>query len=310
MAIHERLYSRLADPPRARGQSPALAISRYGARYATRGWFTKLVLFGSYAPALVFCFIIYLANQNPDQVPQAVSMLSQGQHVFDDVASITDEAWYRICGIMLWSLLSIQGWLALFLTPLVGAHQIADDLRSHAFEVYLARPISSWDYLFGKLLVVMRPVLQVMLVPTFLVMIMASAFLEGSFGACWTMFPRVLVAVLIWSLVNAMVILGISSMGKSSRYATIIWFVASFGTFLLSVLLGQTTGQPLFDLIGLQQNLYFVLWEFIEFQPFEIRELPVLDVQREVWPSVVILASLTTLSGWLVMRRIASGRLP
>ena len=73
MAIHERLYSRLAAPPRSRSTFPALAISRYGTRYATRGVFRKLVLFGSFAPAVIMSFGLYFVAQNEESVLRFVA---------------------------------------------------------------------------------------------------------------------------------------------------------------------------------------------------------------------------------------------
>jgi len=308
MAIHERLYSRLAAPPRSRSTFPALAISRYGTRYATRGVFRKLVLFASFAPAVIMSFGLYFVAQNEEAVLRFVARNGMGNYA--SMAEVPADKAYQSLSTVLWMLLLWQGWFATLLTPLVGAPQIADDMRSHAFEVYLARPISRWDYFLGKLLVIMRPLLLIMGLPVVIVLGMAHGFLEGTFASTWTLYPRAFAAILVWATVNSIVILGISSMGKSARYASVIWFVVTVGSFIVASILLQATQNSMFDLVSYNHCLFSVVINLIDLRPVVDLDVPILDIDRGPRSSLLVLGGLCLLSTWLVMRRLRAGRLP
>jgi ABC-type transport system involved in multi-copper enzyme maturation permease subunit len=183
-------------------------------------------------------------------------------------------------------------------------------MRSHAFEVYLARPISRWDYFLGKLFVIMRPLLLIMVAPVLIVLGMAHGFLEGTFSNTWTLYPRALVAILAWATVNSIVILGISSMGKSARYASVIWFVVTVGTFIVGSILLEATQNSVFDLVSYNHCLFAVVINVIDLRPVIDLDLPILDIDRGLGPSLTVLGGLCALSTWLVMRRLRAGRLP
>ncbi len=316
MAIHERVYTRLAAPPRKRSTLPALSISRYGARQATRGILTKIVYFGAFTPAIFFAFFIYGISRNQEMLLGVIGGVGIGR--FDSIDQVPAETIYQAGSAMTWTMLEIQGWFAIFLTALVGAPQIADDMRSHAFEVYLARPIKRTDYLLGKLLVVMRPVLTIMVLPVILVLVISNALIPETFQGTWPLYPRALAVAVIWAAVNGLVILGISSMGKSARYASVIWFVLTVGTFIVAGILQQTTGDPAFDLASYKHNIYIVVVNILgsdqlsQFAQTTGDEdmLPLLDTSGSVLPSVAVLAGLGALSAWLIIRRLTPGRLP
>ena len=308
MAIHERLYSRLDNPPRTRATLPALAISRYGTRYAMRGVLRKLVLFASFGPAVIMSFGLYFISQNEGSVLAMVAQLGMGS--YESIAAVPPDTMYQALSTVLWTLLLWQGWFATLLTPLIGSSQIADDMRSHAFEVYLARPINRWDYFLGKFLVIMRPLLLIMVVPMSIVLGMAHGFLEGTFTNTWVLYPRALVSILVWATANSIVILGISSMGKSARYASVIWFVVTVGSFIVASILLETTKNPVFDLVSYNHCLFAVVINAIDLRPVVDMDLPILDIERGPMSSLLVLAGLCALAIWLVMRRLRAGRLP
>lgn len=309
MAIHERLYARLANPPRERAGLPALAISRYGARYATKGVFAKVVLFGAYAPAIFFLFAIWGISRNEQNIVDFMSQMAGRK--YDSFEDIEPDVIHDVVASMVWLMVFIQSWFSTVLTALVGSHQIADDMRSHAFEVYLARPINRWDYLLGKILVIMRPLCQAMLLPILVILAVAHALIPATFGPSWSLYPEVIATILIWAFVNATVMLGISSTGKSARYASVIWFVLTIGTFWISAILQFETQNSAFELVSYNHNLFALVFSFIGLEHSLVElEAVTVDPNQSRLPNLAILAALSALGIWLVLRRLRSGRLP
>jgi hypothetical protein len=199
----------------------------------------------------------------------------------------------------------------MFLTAIVGAGQIADDMRSHAFEVYLARPIRGFDYLLGKLLTVVRPLLLVTLAPAILLLVISHVLIPDSFSATVGLYPKAAIAALVLSFVNAAAILGISALGKSARYASIIWFALNLGSFAAYTILINLTQDSRFEVVSYAVNHYIVGKHILDVEELpSIAPINSLNVSQSPWLSLMILAVISFLGIWAVMRRVRAGRLP
>ena len=311
MPIHDRIYARLEHPPKTRGTHPALGISRYTVHYILKGWPARLGLFGGIIPVIVFAMMIYVAAQNENVVFRALAAGGLTTGEIQSFAEVSGDSWYRLGANFVSMVLWVGSWVAMFMTAIAGAGQIADDMRSHAFEVYLARPMRSSDYVLGKLLTVMKPVLLVTLAPALLILLIGHVLLPDSLASTLSLYPRVILLALIFSLVNACAILGISSLGKSSRYATIIWFVLNLGTFIAFGVLTTNTQNADFELVSYTVNHYIVAMSILDTELLpRLAPVDVLDPGRSPWPSIAILATISFLGLWMVSRRSRAGRLP
>lgn len=308
MPIHERLYRRLEVPPQKSSSYAPWAIASYNSKYILKGWFAKLVYWGSLAPFLVITVMLYVASQQPEGALGVLSMVT-GTRV-SSLGEVPAEVWNRLGSNLIYFFVGmIQGWFALIVTAFVGASQIAGDLRSHAFEVYLARPIKNSDYVLGKLLVIVRPLIFVMFVPACGVLLASNLLFPETFRPLLPFYGWAFVAALVQALINGIVMLGISSLGKSSRYATIIWFSFYFVSFIVATTLTLSTGNTDFELISYRHNVQILLAELLSLVPYEAMDLELPFLDRPLLPSILILAGLTGTSLWLVMRRLRSGRL-
>ena len=120
-----------------------------------------------------------------------------------------------------------------FVTVYVGAGLIANDRRANALQIYLSKPLTRAEYIFGKLAILMTFLLLVTWVPAIVLLIVQIAF-AGNF----TFFreQRVPVsgdhALLVhrgraWS---SAAMLALSSLSKSSRYVGILYAALIFFT--------------------------------------------------------------------------------
>lgn len=120
-------------------------------------------------------------------------------------------------------LMKTQSFWAIVMGAVVGAGEIAEDLRSGALVFYLGRPLTRRDYVLGKALAVSVPVILVSAVPT-LILFALQALFEGRWE--WLREnARVVPAAAAYGLVLAFfvsgVVLGVSAVARRRRWATI-----------------------------------------------------------------------------------------
>jgi ABC-type transport system involved in multi-copper enzyme maturation permease subunit len=165
-------------------------------------------------------------------------------------------------------LVHIQGYFILLISSIVGAGLIAKDLRSNALEIYLTKPITPVDYVVGKLAVIFVFITLVTFVPALLVYLTAVAVWPGFLGATWPILFRMAGFCLLASLVNGIVILGLSSLAKSARFATVIWFALAFISAWVGLILSSLTKSRLMSLVSWRENFNTLAGWFFSTRPW------------------------------------------
>jgi ABC-2 type transport system permease protein len=109
---------------------------------------------------------------------------------------------------------------------LVGPRLISYDLRSRGYLLYLSRPLTPMEYVWGKACVLFFLLTMITTVPA-LIVYCAGILLSSSPGAflqTWDLPLRILVASLTLMLPTTAVALAYSSMTHESRFAGFAWF--------------------------------------------------------------------------------------
>ncbi len=113
MPIHERIYRRLDGGTQRRAGWAPWVISSYLAKTSLRGWFSRFVFWGSFAPVFFISAALYIATRNED-----LSRLL-AQFLGEPVASLSEvrpETWYRVgANGIYWMMGHVQGWFALMI---------------------------------------------------------------------------------------------------------------------------------------------------------------------------------------------------
>jgi ABC-2 type transport system permease protein len=112
-----------------------------------------------------------------------------------------------------------------FITVYAGAGLIANDRRANALQIYLSKPLTRGEYIFGKLAVLMSFLLFVSWVPAVVLLIVQIVF-SGSFRFFLDnlfLFPAITVFAFIQVLAVSMAMLALSSLSNSSRYVGILY---------------------------------------------------------------------------------------
>jgi ABC-2 type transport system permease protein len=272
MPIHDQGYRRYGGERAAHGRAWAV-IAWAGIRtMLQKRAFLGLMLI-AWAPFFVRAVQIYAAAN----VPQA-SFLAPTPEMFRDF-------------------LTQQSVFVFFIAVYVGSGLIAADRRANALQIYLSKPLSRVEYVFGKLAVLLVFLLLVTWVPAIVLLIVQvmfagdfTFFLENIF-----LFPAITLSAFLQAIVVAATMLALSSLSKSSRYVGILYAGVIFFTQAMYGVLYQVTRDSRWAWVSFSANLGQV-------NAFIFRMRPSYDAPWQV--SLLILAAVVVLSAVILERRV------
>ena len=208
MPLHDLSYQHF-DGPRTSRFNRSFAMGRSSASLLLKRRSFLLLLTVSWIPVLARAAQIYIARQ----FPQAFVFITIDAGLWQEFLS-QQVAYLPVILVALYT----------------GAGAISTDLSTGAFVVYLSKPISRIDYVFGKAMPVMAALLVVTLVPA-LMLLVVQVFVVEDFEL-FALTPFLPVSVVIYSvwicLYFTLTVLAISSLTRSTRVAG-----AGFGALAL-----------------------------------------------------------------------------
>jgi ABC-2 type transport system permease protein len=208
MPIHDQGYRRYRGE-KARTGTGWLVITRAGIRtMLARRAFLGLLLI-SWFPFFVRAVQIYVAAN----FPQAGELVAVKADTFRQF-------------------LAQQQTFVFFITVYVGAGLIANDRRANALQIYLSKPLTRAEYIFGKLSILMAFLAVVTWLPAIVLLLVQIAF-AGNFTFLANnvfLFPAITVFSFVEIGVAATTMLALSSLSKSSRYVAILYAAVLFFT--------------------------------------------------------------------------------
>ena len=119
-----------------------------------------------------------------------------------------------------------------FVTIYAGAGLIANDRRANSLQIYLSKPLTRFEYIVGKLVILMTFLLLVTWLPAVVLLIVQILF-TGSFDfftANLHLFPAITLFSIIQVLIVGSTMLALSSLSKSSRYVGVLYAALIFLT--------------------------------------------------------------------------------
>jgi ABC-2 type transport system permease protein len=184
-----------------------------------------------------------------------------------------------------------------FITVYVGAGLIANDRRANALQIYLSKPLTRAEYIFGKLAILMSFLLLVTWVPAMVLLIVQISF-AGNFTFLTNnlyLFPAITVFAFIQVTMVAAAMLALSSLSKSSRYVAILFAAVLFFSQAIYGVLYVVTRSSQLSWISFPANLAQV-------GDVIFRLPPKYDTP---WPvSLLMIVGLIAVSGIILERRV------
>jgi ABC-2 type transport system permease protein len=141
-----------------------------------------------------------------------------------------------------------QGLFVFFVTIYVGAGLIANDRRANALQLYLSKPMTSAEYIAGKLAILFLFLISVTFLPAMMLLITQAIF-AGSLEFIRNniyLVPAITLYSLVLVLLASTTMLALSSMSKSSRFVAVMYAGLFFFTLALFNALRGITGTSAF----------------------------------------------------------------
>jgi ABC-2 type transport system permease protein len=210
MPIHDQGYRRYGGGKAPHGQAWSV-IAKAGIRtLLVKKAFLGLLLL-AWFPFVIRAIQIY-ASANFSQV----AFLAPNVEMFHDF-------------------LEQQGFFVFVITVYVGAGLVANDRRANALQIYLSKPLTRAEYVFGKLAILMAFLLLVTWVPAVVLLIVQLLF-AGNFTFLRNnlfLFPAITLYAFIQVITIATAMLALSSLSKSARFVGILYTGLFFFTTAL-----------------------------------------------------------------------------
>jgi ABC-2 type transport system permease protein len=150
-----------------------------------------------------------------------------------------------------------QLWFVFFVTVYIGGGLIANDRRANALQIYLSKPLTRGEYVFGKLAILMAFLLFVTWVPGVLLLAI-QIVLAGNFTffrANAYLFPAITLYSVLIALVASAAILALSSLSKSARFVGILYASLIFFSQALYGVLRLVTGGSRISWVSIPEDL-------------------------------------------------------
>jgi ABC-2 type transport system permease protein len=273
MPIHDQGYRRYGGE-KARTGTGWMVITRAGLRtmFAKRAFLGLLLI--AWFPFLVRAVQIYVAAN----VPQAGALVAVKADTFRQF-------------------LDQQQTFVFFITVYVGAGLIANDRRANALQIYLSKPLTRGEYVFGKLAILMTFLAMVTWLPA-IVLLMVQAAFAGNFTFVRNnafLFPAITVFSFIEITVAASTMLALSSLSKSSRYVAILYTTVIFFTQAIYGVMYAVTRSTSLSWMSFSANL-------AQLGDVIFRQTPKYETP---WPvALLVTVGLIVLSGVILERRV------
>ena len=275
MPIHDQGYRRYRGE-KARTGTGWMVIARAGIRtMLARRAFLGLLLIAA-VPFVVRAVQIYLSTT----VAQAAQLIPVTAETFRDYLDGT-----------------LQHVIVFFITVYVGAGLIANDRRANALQIYLSKPLTRAEYIFGKLAILMTFLAIVTWLPAIVLLVVQISF-AGNFTFLANnlfLFPAITVFSFIMVTMVATAMLALSSLSNSSRYVGILYAAVIFFTQAIYGVLYAVTRSTAMSWISFSANLS-------QIGDVIFRQTPKYETP---WPvSLLMIALVITVSGVILERRV------
>ncbi len=196
-----------------------------------------LLLFASYIPFIVRAVQIFLITRLADK--PAIMQLAKS---------------FQINPAFFYKYLDGQFFFLMLMMVFAGGGLIANDKRLKALQVYFSKPVTAWDYLFGKWSILGCLGMLMGLVPAlllFIIRIMLAQDMKFLNDYYWLVFPIIGYSLISVGILSVL-ILALSSLSKNGRSASIAFFAIVMFAEIFRQILSRINS---ISLISLQANI-------------------------------------------------------
>ncbi len=204
------------------------------------------------------------------------------------------------------------------LVGLIAPMMVSYDLRSKAYLLYFSRPLTTWEYVFGKSSVVWFYLFMIVTLPALVLYVMGVLLSPelSVVGQTWDIVPRILAASVVLIVPTTALATCYSACTSESRYAMFGWFATWTMGFVAYQILtyapfrGQVTenrlGRPQWD--ELRDQIDFDRWLLVSpYHTLGKVQSWIFDLdttEGSIAPAVTLLVVITVVGFWVTHQRI------
>ena len=190
-----------------------------------------------------------------------------------------------------------QGAFVFFVTIFIGAGLIANDRRANALQLYLSKPMTSAEYIAGKLAILFVFLVSVTFLPA-MMLLLTQAIFAGSLTFIRNnlyLLPAITLFSLTQVLLASTTMLALSSLSKSARFVAVMYAGLFFFTTALFNALRGITGSSRFAWLSPSASLELLGDVIFRLQP-----------RYQLAPTIAAVTVLVLIVGsiWILMRRV------
>ncbi len=231
--IYEQHYRRLdaSIPLRAQRWIP---IAREGlkALFSRRAYLALIAI--AWLPVFVRLVQVYITTRFPEA---------------RRVVPVDDKLFFDFVGQQMpWMLL---------MSAYAGAGLIANDMRTGGLLLYLSRPLTLVDYILGKVMILFVSLSMVTLVPGLVLFFGARSLAPDVLGdvSHLLLVPRIVAMALVLVLPTTALVLVMSALARSARFAGLGFFFVFVGSTVAQAIAWRATRNPYAGLISIQATM-------------------------------------------------------
>jgi len=231
--VYEQTYRHYEGVYRPRTLIWTIIAGRGVRRVWQTKWFKAVLLFGL-LPFVVRALQIYLSVNL-----ELLQWMGFQTRQLQEILTINDEFYLNF--------LHSEMFACFLITLIAGADLISSDRRTKALTLYLSKPITRLDYLFGKGAVALTYLYSVTLIPA-LLLVFLYAFFHENWGYLWEqriLILRIVVYAHVLVLPMVLLILAVSSLSKSKVNSVVMFCVLYLIPMALSNILRETMEDPI-----------------------------------------------------------------
>ncbi len=184
-----------------------------------------------------------------------------------------------------------------FITVYAGTGLIANDRRANALQIYLSKPLTRVEYIFGKFAILMVLLLLVTWLPAVLLLVIQVVFAGNLTFMLQNLF--LLPAITVFSLIQVtsvgLAMLALSSLSKSSRYVGVLYAGLIFFSQAMYGIVSGLTNDSRFAWLSVAMDLQQI--------GDAIFRMP-LRFDMPVWAAFLVIALLIGASAVVLERRV------
>ncbi|MBK5255399.1 MAG: hypothetical protein JJE39_05150 [Vicinamibacteria bacterium] len=145
----------------------------------------------------------------------------------------------------------------LLMSAYAGAGLIANDMRTGGLLLYLSRPLTLVDYIFGKVMILFVSLSMVTMVPGLVLFFGARSLAPDVLGAAshLLLVPKIVAMALALVLPTTALVLVMSALARSARFAGLGFFFVFVGSTVAHAIAWRATRSAYAGLISIQATM-------------------------------------------------------